>query len=184
MTGRPNGKNKVPSHINPRFPRVNRGGVPLKIDDHDLAQIEELSGYGLTLEQISRAMGWGRCTVGKKLAARQDVREAVERGRDRAIANVSAQAFDMAVSGKYPIFTMFWLKCRAGWNDRQHEVVDDRPIIFETRITSTGALKNTQRFAALTDAGEVVELGDDDITDLPEIPPVDTSPRDEEDWSD
>lgn len=70
-----------------------------------------LSGFGLTAEQIS--------TI-EKIPLRtlhRYYKEEMAQGRDNAIGNVTKTAYQMAMSGKVPAMTMFWLKTRARWRE-------------------------------------------------------------------
>ncbi len=88
-------------------------------------RVETLSGYGLNAEQIAIIEKISRRTLfryyGKEL----------EEGREKAIANVSQTAYQMAVGGKVPAMTMFYLKCRARWKEVhaiEHSGPEGKPI--------------------------------------------------------
>jgi IS30 family transposase len=88
-------------------------------------QAETLAGYGLTVEQIGHVLGCSHDTVKRHYGGE------LERGQAVAVAKVAQTAFQMAVSGKKPTMTMFWLKTRAHWKEIQHHEVtgqNDGPL--------------------------------------------------------
>jgi hypothetical protein len=50
-----------------------------------------------------------------KVDKRIDV--AIQKGRANACGQVAKTAYNMAVSGKHPNMTIFWLKCRMNWSE-------------------------------------------------------------------
>jgi len=75
--------------------------------------VRTLSAYGVPQDQIGRRIG-----IRSAKTLRKYYREDLDRGTLDANANVAQTLFQMAISGKDPASTMFWLKCRAGWKDR------------------------------------------------------------------
>jgi transposase len=76
-------------------------------------RVETLSGVGLDAKQIANVEGMSRATIFRLYA------KELSDGRDKAIANVSKKAYELAMSGKNPAMLMFWLKCRAQWREVQ-----------------------------------------------------------------
>jgi hypothetical protein len=83
----------------------------------DISKIETMASFGLTIEKIAAVFGVDRKTMNRHTANSPALEEAIERGRAKAEFNVSKAAYDMAISGKVPAMTMFWLKCRAKWRE-------------------------------------------------------------------
>ena len=78
--------------------------------------METLAGYGLTRDQIAAVIG-----VSVSLLDHNDeTKQAITRGREKAIALAAQTAFTMAVKEKNPQILMFWLKTQARWRER-HE---------------------------------------------------------------
>jgi hypothetical protein len=69
------------------------------LTDHDLEQIELLSGYGLSMPQICAVIGISKSTLDTKRATQARVAQAVERGRAVAESQVGKSLFDRAVDG-------------------------------------------------------------------------------------
>jgi hypothetical protein len=85
------------------------------LTDKELDEIETMAGLGLRFEDIAAVKGMSDDTL-KKYAA-----DRLQRGRAKAKTQVMQTAYKMAVSGKQPAMTMFWLKTRACWRENQQE---------------------------------------------------------------
>lgn len=93
-------------------------------------RIHTLSGIGMNIDQIARIENLSESTL-KRLYQKE-----LTEGREAAISNVSKTAYQMAMSGKVPAMTMFWLKTRARWREVhaiEHSGPDGKPI--ETKQT-------------------------------------------------
>jgi len=86
--------------------------VPKPLSDKDLAEVEMLAGLGMRYEDIALTKGVCLETL-KKYAG-----EMLERGKAKAKAQVMQSAFKMALSGKHPAMTTFWLKTQCGWREK------------------------------------------------------------------
>ncbi len=69
------------------------------------------------MDQVGQFFNISKKTVRRRLKYTDGGKEAVQQGRIEANMQVAEKAFELAVSGKVPAMTMFWLKCRAGWNE-------------------------------------------------------------------
>ena len=76
---------------------------------------QSLSARGMFLYQMAWEFGLSPQTFYDLLTRRPDLKEAIQRGRGRAIAHNTGVAFKMAQTN--PTMMMFWLKCIAGWQD-------------------------------------------------------------------
>lgn len=74
-------------------------------------QVEAMAAYGVPGADIARVMGIGLTTLKKYF------RDELDLGHVRANAAVAETCFKMAVSGKVPAATFFWMKTRAGWRE-------------------------------------------------------------------
>lgn len=90
---------------------------PVVLTETDLQRIERLAGYGLNMEQIAAVFDRSCPTFERLKAKDPELKAAIERGTIRANEAVTQTAYQMAVSGKVPAMTMFWLKCRARWKE-------------------------------------------------------------------
>ncbi len=85
---------------------------PKKPSPQDLQEIESLAGLGLNQEQIARIKGICIDTL------RKYALPAYKSGQAKAIARVARTAFELAISGKCPAMTMFYLKTQARWREQ------------------------------------------------------------------
>jgi phage terminase small subunit len=90
---------------------------PLVQADYDMA--EKLASIGCEMGQIASMFGFTKRSF--ELAHQNDeqLRDAIERGREKGNVRVMQTAFQMATNGKNPAMTMFWLKCRMRWRENQ-----------------------------------------------------------------
>lgn len=80
-----------------------------------LQQIKKYAGVGLTNRQIAALFDICEDTFCTTMKNQPELKSIIEKGRAQAIAGVSAQAYDRALSGKDTAMTIFWLKTRARW---------------------------------------------------------------------
>lgn len=91
------------------------------LSDSEIEQAGKLSGLGLTSRQIADFIGISKKTFERRMKDQPELLDAIEKGRSKAAAAVMKTAFELATSGSHPTFTMFWLKCRAGWSETDAE---------------------------------------------------------------
>lgn len=99
------------------------------LDDNMLRQVEELAGYGLTLEQIAAVLGFSDRTMRRKQAENEELVAAIKRGKAKAAAIVGKSLFGRAKEGDVPAIR-WWEMTREGRSERQQteakvEVVSD-----------------------------------------------------------
>lgn len=99
------------------------------LDENALRQVEELAGYGLTLEQISAVLGFSDRTMRRKQAENEELVAAIKRGKAKAAAIVGKSLFGRAKEGDVPAIR-WWEMTREGRSERQQteatvEVRDD-----------------------------------------------------------
>src|SRR5215469_5839474 len=85
----------------------------LQPTDEQRQKVKALSAMGTPQEQIANMIG---CRSQKTL--RKYFRKELDAGALEANYNVGKTLYAMATSGKDPVATIFWLKSRAGWQDR------------------------------------------------------------------
>ena len=76
--------------------------------------VKSLAAYGLLQQQIANIIG-----LRSVKTLRKHLRKELTLGGPEANAKVAQTAYQMAISGKHPSVTMFWLKTRAGWREVQ-----------------------------------------------------------------
>lgn len=81
--------------------------------DKDSKMVKNLSGLGITQEQICSLLGMSRNTLTKYYT------EELMQGKAEANASVSRNLFRIATGDGQGAVTagIFWLKCQAGWKD-------------------------------------------------------------------
>lgn len=97
--------------------KIKTGPKPMIITDADIEKIENMSGMGLTMEQIASIFGVNKRTLERRMHEDDRLKDALDSGRAKAHLRISNVAYKMAASGNVPAMTMFWLKCRAGWKE-------------------------------------------------------------------
>lgn len=88
-------------------------------------QIETLSGFGLTQDQIALVIGLSPPTL------RKYYEHEISSGKAKACAQIAKTLFQQATKADKPNMSaaIFWLKCQAGWKENQ----DDKPGKKEIR---------------------------------------------------
>ncbi len=84
-----------------------------------------MAGLGLSISQIAASLGISKSSLDRRLSEDSEAKEALEKGRSKAVQDIANVAFEMAKSGRYPVMTIFWLKCRAGWLDSKTGIYDE-----------------------------------------------------------
>ena len=112
-------------------------GRPGKYETHVKPRLEEIEAWarnGFTQEEIAKKLGIVTSTFYDYKVQYSELGEAIKNG-ERADDLVENTAFQMAVSGKFPIMTMWWLQNRRSnkWRNKQQEIAD---------ATGTEALDN------------------------------------------
>ncbi len=97
----------------PKFFKSTTG----EFDEKQIETVQFLAGIGLTVKKIAAYFQMSKSTFERRCSIQPGIYDALEKGRAQAGAKVMKTAFDMATSGKHPIMTMFWLKCREGWKE-------------------------------------------------------------------
>ncbi len=105
---------------------------PKDLTSKDLEEIETLAGLGMRFEDIAALKGMCDDTL-KKYA-----KEVLMRGKAKAKAAVMQTAYKMALSGKVPVMTMFWLKTQAGWHERMQDLDESSPLDALIEVLKVG----------------------------------------------
>lgn len=93
--------------------------------DEDKVKAGKLAGIGCNLNQIANIMGVSPATLDAMILRDESIAQAISKGRDDASGQVMRTAYQMAVSGKIPAMTIFWLKTRQRWAEARDENVTD-----------------------------------------------------------
>jgi len=136
-------------------------------DYKDLDKVEKLAGLGLTMKQIGGVFGLSVHNFESRIKKIPELREAYEMGKSKAIAYMATTLFERAKTDNTCL--LFYLKCVAGWNDRQvvdhnHKVSGSVAITPETKtaekLTSLDdtQLENHARKLALVSGTDVIDV--------------------------
>ena len=79
--------------------------------------VQVLSGIGVPQDQIALLIGVDAKTL------RKSCRDDLDRGMAEANVKVGQTLFAMATRGDNTAATIFWMKARAGWREKQEVVV-------------------------------------------------------------
>ena len=132
--------------------------------DHN--EIERLAGMGLNERQICASLGINPSTLTRKKHIKS-IKQALERGRASAIAQVSSQLFNNAMEGK-ETSAIFFLKNRDpdNWKDRNiletNHTINLSHVINSARDRIPGGTQTAKRLDDSTDKGEVTFLDRND----------------------
>ena len=134
-------------------------GRPGKYETHVKPRLEEIEAWarnGFTQEEIAKKLGIVTSTFYDYKVQYSELREAIKNG-ERADDLVENTAFQMAVSGKFPIMTMWWLQNRRSnkWRNKQVEVqvsTEDTQVLTEY----TKAIKEARKKPDKDDLNEII----------------------------
>tara|TARA_R100000963_G_C4625403_1_gene91766 strand:+ start:386 stop:763 length:378 start_codon:yes stop_codon:yes gene_type:complete len=83
----------------------------VEITEEQRNMVRQLSGYGITQDQICSLLDISRNTLTKYCSPELHI------GKAQANAKVAANLFKQATEGNNITASIFWLKCQAGWKD-------------------------------------------------------------------
>lgn len=117
---------------------------PRKFTEDEIKAINHMAMVGMTQEQIAGYLCVNRDTFRKYLQENSELKHAFSKGKNSGIRNVSIRAYSMAMSGKNPQMTAFYLKAKAGWTEVQKvEHSGRQEIVFKTQIGEDGTIRTT-----------------------------------------
>ena len=128
--------------------------------DHN--EIERLAGMGLNERQICASLGINPSTLTRKKHIKS-IKQALEKGRAKAIAQVSSKLFDNAIEGKETSIIWF-LKNRDpdNWKDRNiletNHTINLSHVINSARERIPGGSQAAKRLDESIDKGEITFL--------------------------
>jgi hypothetical protein len=79
------------------------------------ATVRSYAAYGTKHEDIAKVIG-----LRSAKTLRKYFREELTRGSIEATARVGQTLYQMATSGEQPACTIFWMKVRGGWREKQN----------------------------------------------------------------
>ena len=126
--------------------------------DHN--EIERLAGMGLNERQICASLGINPSTLTRKKHIKS-IKQALEKGRAKAIAQVSSKLFDNALEGK-ETSAIFFLKNRDpdNWKDRNiletNHTINLSHVINSAKDRVGDATQTIKRLDESIDKGKVI----------------------------
>jgi len=120
--------------------------------------VQVLSGIGVPQEQIALIIGVDPKTL------RKSCRDDLDRGMAEANTKVAQTLFAMATRGDNTAATIFWMKARAGWREKQEVLVEPGTGWFVMGVPEAPSVEEWERQAlALTGPRAAIgAVGDDD----------------------
>jgi len=85
------------------------------------SKIREYSSRGLTKQNIADLLEISLSTLERRMEGEKDLEIAFRAGRAKSVNAVAEAAYHMAISGRYPNMTLYWLKAHGGWGDDKNE---------------------------------------------------------------
>ena len=96
---------------------------PFQPTDEQRKTVRVMAGFGIPQPDIATLLEIDPKTL------RLHFRRELDRGSIEATAKVAQTLFQMATSGQNTAASIFWMKARAGWREKQIvEVEDRRPL--------------------------------------------------------
>lgn len=92
---------------------MKMGRPKIEISEKDKIEIIRLAKVGMPISDIAAIKGISKNSLKRKL------KDEMKAARKTAISNVCTMAYTMAVSGKFPSMTMFYLKTQARWREKE-----------------------------------------------------------------
>ena len=103
-----------------------------KKKEFDLDEVERLASLGLSETQIGECLGVSRSTISRNKVEDDTFNAALKRGRASGISTVANALHESALAGNTTA-QIFYLKCRAGWNESAE--IEKRLEELETKLS-------------------------------------------------
>jgi hypothetical protein len=100
-------------------------------NDEQRRLVKVLSSYGIRQEDIATEVG-----LRSPKTLRKHFREELDHGRIGADIRVAKTLYEMAISGRSLLATIFWLERRAGW--RSNPPLAPRPTTLPRFVVASG----------------------------------------------
>lgn len=90
-----------------------------RLDEKEIGQLETMGALRLPLDHCAAILGMSKVTLERCMKKNPAARDALERGKANASANIRQRAYEQAMAGNTTML-IFWLKTQEGWreNDR------------------------------------------------------------------
>jgi len=115
------------------------GRPEIEITEDLCLKAETLAAEGLTMDQIALCLGMGETTLYEKQAKYPEFADAIKEGRAKGIAIITNALFKSGKEGNLGA-QCFYLKNRAGWQDK-HEIEIDTTITIIQQTFGSNPMK-------------------------------------------
>jgi hypothetical protein len=112
-----------------------KGSGAFVLDDKQKELVEQLARVGCNLDQIAGVLGVDPKTLDNIIERDPSVSSAISKGRANGINKVAQTAYQMAISGKIPAMTMFFLKTRARWAEARDIDPNEENVNTEFKLS-------------------------------------------------
>lgn len=102
-----------------------KGAGAIVLTEEQKSSLSDMAKVGCNLDQIAGILRISPKTLDRMIENDPSISDAISSGRANGINKVAATAYQMAVSGKVPAMTMFFLKTRARWAEARD--IDPEP---------------------------------------------------------
>lgn len=106
----------------------------------NLSQVESMAAIGMTIEQISAALGVSEPTLRKRRKEYAELNAAIQRGQAKGTLKVAGALMRAIEAGDVKAMTMY-LKCRAGWKETVVQEQTGEVSVTITRRVVRGPLE-------------------------------------------
>jgi transcriptional regulator with XRE-family HTH domain len=122
------------------------GTTKIKFDPEKLELLERMAAVGMTVEQMANILGISHDTLQRYEKNDPEVNACIKRGRDNAIFEIAAVAFQAAKNPDNTADRCFWLKTRARWTEKSEIDMNVRgaPIIIHRPSDGSAEILTTE----------------------------------------
>lgn len=97
----------------------------------------KLYGLGMGISRVAAYFGVSEQTFRHAMKKDAAMRSSLEKNEADAIGAVSKSAYEMAISKKHPVMTIFYLKCRGRWREKNFEETEQKGLLDDPNQQAT-----------------------------------------------
>ena len=105
--------------------------------DEQVVEAGKLYALGLNHARVAAFFGVSESTFDRAIKKNAALRDAMQKSAASLIAQVSRTAFEMATSKQSPALTIFWLKCKGGWKEKNYMEVESKGGLLNDPAAAT-----------------------------------------------
>lgn len=92
------------------------------LTDDEIKKLKVMAGLGMNNQQMAAVLDMSLASLERRIKEQKGVKEGLLKGRAESSANIRQSAYKMAMSGKHPAMTIFWLKTREGFKEAERDI--------------------------------------------------------------